>query len=137
MWIPIFAYSDTYAFWRSSAPFRFLQHLYILKLQNVLHTCPPSLNVLSCVHASCISTSPNIQHHPHMCYMLPEPSHIHRHTYLHIPSYSRSTISHIQTYSCMKACVPSIIHAQHAEYSQHLRKHLDITSFNYTAFLTH
>ena len=60
-WIHIFAYSDTYAFWRSSASFRFLQHLYILELWNVLHTCPPSLTVLSCVHTSRINTSTNIR----------------------------------------------------------------------------
>ena len=138
MWIHIFAYSDTYAFWRSSEPFGFLQHLYILNLWNVLHTCPPSLNVLSRVHTSCISTSPNIQHHPHMCYMLPEPSHIHRHTSLHIPSYSRYTISHVWTSSCMKAHVcqiSGIIHTWHAEYLQCLWKHLDTNSVDSTAFI--
>ena len=61
--------------------------------------------------------------HPQMHYMLPEPLHIHRHTSLHIPSYSRYTISHLWTSSCMKAhiCwISGIIHAQHTEYSQHL-----------------
>ena len=78
--------------------------------------------------------------HPHMRYMLPEPSHLLRHTSLHIPSYSRYIISHIQTSSCTKAHVcriSGIIHTQHAEYSQYLRKHLDTDSVNSTAFLTH
>ena len=77
---------------------------------------------------------------PHMYYMLQEPSHLCRHTSLHIPSYSRYTISHIQTSYCMKAHIhqiSGIIHARHAEYSQYLRKHLDTNSFNYTAFLTY
>ena len=76
--------------------------------------------------------------HPHMCYMLPEPSHLRRHTSLHIPSYSRYIILHIRTYSCMKAHVrriSSIIHTRHAEYSQYLQKHLDTGSFNSTAFV--
>ena len=34
VWMCIFAYFDTYALWRSSAPFRYLQHLYMLKLRN-------------------------------------------------------------------------------------------------------
>ena len=59
--ICIFTYFDTYALWRYSAPFGYLQCLYNLKLQNVLHMSTPYLNILSCVHTSCISTSPNIQ----------------------------------------------------------------------------
>ena len=69
--------------------------------------------------------------------MLPESSHICRHTSHHIPSYSRDTISHIQTSSCMKAHVhriSGIIHTWHAEYSQHLQKHLDTNSVSFTAF---
>ena len=93
-WICIFTHFDTYALWKFSAPFKYLQHLYVLQLQNVLHTCPPSLSILSCVHTSCISTSPNTQHHLHMCYnVLPEPSHICRHPFIshHIPD----TLYHI------------------------------------------
>ena len=56
------------------------------------------------------------------------------------PSYSRYTISHLQTSSCMKAhiCqISGIIHTWHAEYLKHLRKHLDTDSINSSAFLMH
>ena len=107
----------------------------------MLHTCPPSPDILSHVHVSHINTSPNIWHHLLMCYnMLSKPLHICRHTSLCIQSYSRYTISHLWTSSCIKAHIhqiSGIIHAWHAEYSQHLQKCLDINSFDSSAFLMH
>ena len=94
-------------------------------------------------HVSTHHTSAHLwifDNHPHMRYMLPEPSHLCRNTSLHIPSYSRYSISHIRTASCTKAhiCrISGIIHTRHTEHLQHLRKHLDTNSFDYTAFLTH
>ena len=93
-------------------------------------------------HVSMHHTSTHLRifdNHPRMHYMLPEPSHLHRHTSLHIPSYSRYIISHIWTSSCTKAHIrriSGIIHTRH-EYSQCLRKHLDTDSVNSTALLTH
>ena len=66
------------------------------------------------------------ENHPHMHYVLPEPSHICRHTSFRIPSYSRNTILHLWTSFCMKAHIcwkSGIIHTWHAEYSQYLWKH--------------
>ena len=127
--------------WRSSVPFRHLQHHYILKLQDILHTCPPSPNILSCVHAPCISTPLNIGHYLHMHYnTLPKPLHICRHTSFHIPSYSRYTMLNLWTSSCMKAHVcqmSGIICTQHAKYLQHLHKCLDTNPFDSLALLTH
>ena len=94
-------------------------------------------------HMSTHHTSAHLQifdNHPLMCYMLPELSHICRHTSFCIPSYSRYTISHLRTLSCMKAHICQIfgiIHTRHAEYSQHLWKHLDTNSLDSSAFLMH
>ena len=100
-------------------------------------TCTQVHHIQMFYHMSMHHPSTHLQifdNHPHMCYMLPEPSHLRRHTSLHIPSYSRCTILHIRTSSCTKAHVhqiSSIIHTWHAEYSQYLQKHLDTNSFNY------
>ena len=102
-WICTFAYFDTCTLQRSSAPFGFLQHLYVLKLQNVLHTSPPSPNIPSHVHTSHIGTSPNIWQSSTHALHVARTSHICRHTSLHISSYSRYTISHLHTSSCTKA----------------------------------
>ena len=109
MWIHNFKYFYAYALWRSSAPFRHLQHLYILKLWNVLHTCPPSPNILSHVHVSHINTSPNIWHHLIMCYnMLSKPLHICRHTPLCIQSYSRYYITSLNIFLHKSSHTPNI-----------------------------
>ena len=127
--------------------FRDLQHH-----SDSFNTSTSSNSEMSCTHVhhlrrfyhmSTHHASAHLQifdNHPHMHYMLPEPSHIRRHTFRHIPSYSRYTISHIRTSSCTKAHVrriSGIIHTRHAEYSQYLQKHLDTNSFDYTAFLMH
>ena len=70
---------------------------------------------------------------------LPKPLHICRCTSFNIPNIP-GTVLHLQTPSWTKSHIhqiSSIIYTCHAEYLQNLPKHLDINSFDFSAFLTH
>ena len=84
--------------------FRDLQHhldsFNISASSNSEMSCTHLHHLRTFYHVSTHHTSTHLRifnNHPHMRYMLPEPSHLCRHTSLHIPSYSRYIISHIQT----------------------------------------
>ena len=81
---------------------------------NILCTCPPSLKVLSCVHASHINALRNIQCYPHMLYKtFTKPSQIHIHIF-HCTLKAASTSYY--NYECFPAQSTLTLNIQYYSY---------------------
>ena len=141
MWICIFTYIYTYT---TSEVFSTIQ----TSSTPVCSQTPKYPECMSTISKHFI-TCPCITHQCTSEYLMPSThalQHIAKtfaHLQMHIliyPKHSRHTVLHLQTPSWTKSHIDqisSIIYTCHAEYLENLPKHLDINSFDFSAFLTH